>query len=586
MVAFMHQGKSGRLLYKFIILVLPLLISSIGLTTLVISLTNYRYYHKTIHQDYGNIVRSSAGEIDLFMKNARQRLDSLALMIVASKLDSWQTEMALTAFLHANPQFESAAVFSPEGKQQIAATIGDNEWMNTKGGVFNEARSGKSAISAVMMGSGHMPYMDIAVPLFHLKKVNAVLAARLNLKWVWDVLQGISIGKTGQVYILDVSGKYIAHREIERVVRPPEKDRPEILEKLRRSRAPVRWTETTNGVKTYNYGIYVPDLDWIVVLSQPAAEIYGYFYLNLHWAVLMSLIIGASAVLLGWRFIRRILAPVRQLHEQVRIIGRGDLDRKIALRTGDEIEDLGKAFNEMTDSLKAHIEREVETARALAHAKNLAVLGTTSSKITHEVGNFLNNTDMALAALKREPVSERAGKILAILDRESVRIKELIGNFLKFAKKPELHLQRQPLDLIIGEVLSICQAEFAKRLISVVVDWPSHIPMIRVDAGQVHQVFTNLIKNSLEAMNKEGALRIGGTLEKNVVLVTIADTGPGMDADTLSHIFEPFFTTKGKNGTGLGMSIVKTVMDAHRGTIECDSTRGRGTVFTLRFPLY
>jgi len=146
-------------------------------------------------------------------------------------------------------------------------------------------------------------------------------------------------------------------------------------------------------------------------LSQPDTEIYAYLYRNIFWAVLMTFSICIVAVFFGWSWIRRFLVPIQTLHRQVQVIGQGDLDQKVTIETEDEIGDLGNAFNEMTDSLKEYIAREVETARTLVHTKNLALLGTASSKVTHEVGNFLNNTYMALSGLKREPLSQRGEKI-------------------------------------------------------------------------------------------------------------------------------------------------------------------------------
>jgi signal transduction histidine kinase len=101
----------------------------------------------------------------------------------------------------------------------------------------------------------------------------------------------------------------------------------------------------------------------------------------------------------------------------------------------------------------------------------------------------------------------------------------------------------------------------------------------------IHQAFANLFKNAMEAVDHDGVIAVEGRLEADQVVLTVADAGPGMPPEIRDQIFEPFFTTKGKQGTGLGMPIVKTIVEAHRGVIECQSRPGEGTVFTIGLPL-
>jgi signal transduction histidine kinase len=118
------------------------------------------------------------------------------------------------------------------------------------------------------------------------------------------------------------------------------------------------------------------------------------------------------------------------------------------------------------------------------------------------------------------------------------------------------------------------------------VDWPQNIPPVPVDAEGIYQVFSNLIKNSLQAMQAcGGVVRISAALEPEHLLIRFEDTGPGIDEQNLSRIFEAFFTTKGKQGTGLGLAIVKSIIEAHRGTVSCRSRTSAGAEFVLRLPL-
>ena len=239
----------------------------------------------------------------------------------------------------------------------------------------------------------------------------------------------------------------------------------------------------------------------------------------------------------------------------------------------------------MADSLKQFVERELETARVLAQARNLATLGAASSKVTHEVGNLLNNIGAALHILKGEQLGTGSRKAFEIIEKDAVRVRTFIQNFLQFAKKPELKLQQASLEGTLRELLYVYRAQAESKGIELQLNWPADLPEVAVDLGLIHQVFNNLIKNALEAMEGRGRLDITGSVAEDCLEVRIADTGPGMSPEVKDRIFDPFFTTKGKQGTGLGLAICKTIVEAHRGTIACESEPGAGTVFTLKLPV-
>jgi len=581
----MKRAKKGKLLYKLLVFVLPLLFLSIVITSIILSWTGYTYFLKTVNQDYSNIIKSSAGEIHLYMDNAQKNLEGLAGVISATKLDSWQKEMALTAFNHTAPEFISISLMSLDGKTIVSTGWEGQASMLSHADVFRRAVEGETAASGLMRTRDNIPFAHMGVPVRRLGTVREILWGELNLKLIWDVLEGINVGQTGQVFIIDLSGQFVGHREIDRVVRALPSIRPEILQELRESGRPVQWIDQKNGAKSYCMGYRIASLDWIIVLGQDYPEIYGYLYQNIYWAILVTCLICVAAVLLGWRSVKRFLTPIQSLHGQVQNIGSGNFDQKITVDSPDEIGDLGLAFNDMTDSLKGFIQREVETAKQLVQAKNLALLNTTSSKVTHEVGNLLNNVGLTLRTLRGEDLSEKGERALEIIEKDADRVRKFTQNFLQFAKEPELNPERTSLEGIIREIL-VTQGPMAEnRGVHLEMDWPVGLPSINVDTRLINQVLNNLVKNSLEAMTDPGDIRIAGAKSEERLLVRIEDTGPGIKPDALERVFDPFFTTKGKKGTGLGLSIVKTIVEAHRGSIECESSLGTGTTFILSFPL-
>jgi signal transduction histidine kinase len=575
----------SRLFVKNLKFILPVLVFSIAITAMALSWTSYRSFRETVRQDYNSIIKSSAGEIRAFLEGSKSRMEDLALVLAATKADPWQQQMALTAFRHVSPQFESLWLIPQDEGEVISAgqILTNSDPMELE--VYRHALTGRMAISPVMVTKERLPYIWIATPVFELDKVSPVLLAELNLKAIWDVLEGIHVGKTGMVYILDASGKLVGHREMDRVVNALPGVTPELMEKLQQSQNdPINWSESREGESYYSLGYPVAGTGCFIVLTQKEREIYGHLYDSFWLALAITLLVGLATVALTWSRVRDFLLPIRTLHRQVQRIGRGELDERVLVQSDDEIGELAKAFNDMADSLKQHIEREVVTARELVHARNLATLGATSSKVTHEVGNFLNTTGAALQLLKNEPLSLGSRKALEILDKDAERVKTFIQNLLQFAKKPELNLQRMSLEVPLREVLFMARSQADNKGIEVLLDWPPDLPHVNVDLNLIYQVLNNLVKNSLEAITEQGRIEITASTAGDYLQVKIADTGPGISPDVIDRIFDPFFTTKGKIGTGLGLSICKTIVEAHRGSIDCESEPGKGTTSTIRLP--
>lgn len=585
----MRRRGRTRVVYKLLAFGLPLLLSSVLVTAAVLTWTSFAHFRRTVRANYQQILTASAGEIRFFMHNARSGIEALALQVAAVKADPWQQEMLLAAFLHVNGQFTGAALLDPQGRPgvhvawNVDALAGDTI-------TIEAAAAGRSAVSAVRFGEDGLPYATIAAPVRRLGRVSAVLTAELSLKAVWDVLEGIRIGDTGQIYILDRAGRPVAHREMDRVVTRSVMADAEILQRVTAADRSEPWIEPARGGRpaVYCLGRTLPDLDWIVVLSQELPETYRHVYRNIFWAAVIAAAVALLTVVLGWNRVSRLLAPLQVLHRQVRRMSRGRLDQKIPVaelgRRRDEIGDLGLAFNRMAEELQAHIRRELETARELAHARNLAVIGTTFSKVTHEMGNYFNGLEMALSVVRREPLSPGGSDVLATLEKEARRTREFIRRYLQFSKNPRPRLRSVPLDGLIREAWHGLAPQAEQLGVRFKLTWPPQAALWDVDPALMHQVFVNLFKNSLEAMPGGGRIRVAGELQDGGLNLAVADDGPGLSAGAREHIFDPFFTTKGAAGTGLGMAIVKTFVEAHGGTIACPSDSGKGARFVIRLP--
>jgi len=160
---------------------------------------------------------------------------------------------------------------------------------------------------------------------------------------------------------------------------------------------------------------------------------------------------------------------------------------------------------------------------------------------------------------------------------------------LAFARRRPVEHRALDLHQTIEDNLEIFQERLSHSNITVDTSFPENCPLVRADADQMSQVLINLIMNAIHAMPEGGTLKLAlaPVPDRGIVMLTIGDTGHGMPQDVIAKIFDPFFTTKefGK-GTGLGLTVVRGIIEEHSGTIQVESKPGVGTIFTICLPIH
>ncbi len=209
--------------------------------------------------------------------------------------------------------------------------------------------------------------------------------------------------------------------------------------------------------------------------------------------------------------------------------------------------------------------------------------------VAHELGNPLNTLNIHLQLIQRqlrkmEPTEEadRIRESVEICSGEVGRLDGIINHFLKAVRPSPPDFQDIRLLDLIEEVLRTQADELADRDIRVDVELNRDLPVILGDRNQLKQVFFNIFKNAMDAMDAGGQLRVRAWSDEHSVFLQIADTGSGISRDDLSKVFQPYYTTK-KRGHGLGMMIVQRIMRDHGGHVGIESKEGVGTAIFLQF---
>jgi len=220
--------------------------------------------------------------------------------------------------------------------------------------------------------------------------------------------------------------------------------------------------------------------------------------------------------------------------------------------------------------------------------------------IAHELKNPLAGIEVMAGLLRRQvPNSADAQSLLADIMSEAKLANAILGEMLEFVRPIRLQVEHTALADVLHQAVTMAETKVPRGNVSVAVEMPADLPMIEGDHHQLCQVFTNLVANAFEALEGKGTITIAvssGAMEQDpafgrepqepvrMVVVDVADDGPGVPEDLTDRIFNPFFTTK-PQGSGLGLAIVRKIVDAHDGRIDLSSSAATGTRFRVTLPV-
>lgn len=303
------------------------------------------------------------------------------------------------------------------------------------------------------------------------------------------------------------------------------------------------------------------------------------------------------AHLIGRRYIGR---PLVQVGEAMRSVRAGDLTTGVDARASDEIGALVTEFNAMVEELRLAREELEEQAearrrmvRALQEADKLVTIGQLSAGLAHEIGSPLQVLNGRARALRRKlDDPERVLHHADVIVEQTDRIARIVEQLLEFARRRPSRTARIVLAEPVSAVLELLAVEARRRGVTLTLTVDEGLPPVDADPDQMQQVVLNLVNNALQSIDGEGAIELrlsegvtaADTPGQRCVCIEVRDTGAGVPGAVLPHLFEPFFTTRAsKGGTGLGLAVVKSIVQDHGGTVSVESSPG-GSTFIVELP--
>ncbi len=289
------------------------------------------------------------------------------------------------------------------------------------------------------------------------------------------------------------------------------------------------------------------------------------------------------ATLLSFAVARTITRPLAAITGVMRdVAATGDLTRKIVLRSNDRWDDedaqlLAATFNTLTDSVS-------RAQREMAQRERLASLGRLSTVIAHEVRNPLMIIKAALHTLRKPSVTpDDVREVVSDIDGEVIRLNRVVNDVLDFARPITFDLADADVNALCRESATAAQATPG---VAVTLELDPSIDRVVTDAERLRVALVNVIVNARHAVDGQATQRVTLTTrrESDAVMITVADTGVGIERANLPRVFDPYFTTK-RGGTGLGLPLTRNIVEGLGGTIAAASEPGRGTEIRISLPL-
>ena len=281
-----------------------------------------------------------------------------------------------------------------------------------------------------------------------------------------------------------------------------------------------------------------------------------------------------------------IQRPMVELQEKIALVSEGNLNVAVTFsRRNDEIGDLGRNFNHMLQQLRESRE-EIELLHhtQMSRAEHLATLGELAAGLAHEIRNPLAGIAGVIEIIGRDlPSTSPARAVVKDVRQEITQINRILTDLLETARPRPPQVCLSNLNITVEHAVMLARQQVMSKPIMIELQKDISLAEVEHDSDQIHQVLLNLLLNAVQAMEGAGVIRVEIGSRDDCASVTVTDTGRGISPQHIANIFRPFYTTKG-NGTGLGLSLARRIVEEHHGRIEVSSALGKGSKFEVLLP--
>jgi signal transduction histidine kinase len=602
-------------------------LSLFGIALTVVVVAGYSYTVSQIKRDAAQlqteIASVAADRIRTFVQRKIERFSDTADAVSLYQLGSKEQQLLAALLVKNDNSFTDASIIDAQGREVVK--VSDRKVYfpsdfsdQSKSAKFKKAIKGEDYISRVYTSDKAQPFITVAIPLWGTaQSIVGVVAAEADLSFLWEVIGNIRFGTAGYAYLVDQQGNLIAHRDAALVLKRVNLRQIDGVQKFLRNPTRSDLTPALEARGLVDRPVLttyapVPELGWAVILEEPLdAALANVELLKRYAGVLLAIGLVVGAVIIAW-VSSRMTGPIRELHEGAKIIGSGNLDYRVKIETGDEIEWLGEEFNNMAGELKVFYSTleqkvkdktsELEKANSQLEQANRSLVKANKAKdeflhvMSHELRTPLNVV-LGYSQLVKDgtfgTINQKQENALEKITGRSKELLSMISEILRAtsieAGKVRVEISQIQMVELLDDLRSDYEIPLDKKL-TFKWDYPPEPRIIETDGDKLKHILQNLMNNAVK-FTEEGCITLIARYfpETKAAEFKVVDTGIGIQQEMLPSIFEMFHQldsskTRNHGGVGLGLYIVKKYTDALGGQIQVKSEVGKGSIFTVTIP--
>jgi two-component system NtrC family sensor kinase len=560
-----------------IVLVLLVTIPLLVLGTFLIG-ASQEAVKTSVLRDHEQLAVRAASEVGEFFKRPRHLLNTTAAILGTTGANLWKQETVLVELALGEEIFGRISLWGLDGREIATSEIGTPLQERSDRPDFKKALAGNYFMSEVSISKNHTPYVTMSLPVRQMGKIAGVLSAEVSLRGLWDIVDNIKIGSTGRAYVVSDQGVLVAGEDKKKVLSNENLSEVAAVKAvLSREKGSLEYQDAS-GQKWLEGYAPIPELGWGLVVRQSTDEAYS-FSTRMKvesWALIFLSVLLALAVSIV--IARLLVKPMKLLVQSTGRVALGDFSQPVPVRREDEIGELIRAFNQMTQKL--------EKAR---QAEKLTAIGKAATAIAHELKNSLVMTSTFIGLLpKRRHDEQFLDKFSIVLSQELDVWRNMLQDISDFSRQSGFEMGQVDVGRWLSDFTFLIQERLLQSHVRLDLEASDNLPVIDANAVKLKQALMNLTVNAVEAMPRGGVLKLAVSVtpqDKSLFLeIKVQDTGKGMSEEELGKIFDPFYTNK-RNGLGLGLAITHEIIRRHGGSIRARSRLGEGTEFTVLLPV-
>lgn len=455
---------------------------------------------------------------------------------------------------------------------------------------FKIAKSGMDYVGPVYFTlSG--PMVTVASPVKNKNgEIISILSGEVNLSGLQTIIKRAKLGNSGYLYVTDQNGFIIAKSDnnlTDQSLRDLDIVKGILAGKLLTGFENQLRYQSFFGSAVVAAGLYLPQFRWAIIAEWPVDEADAILMALRNQIFLFSLAAFGATVILSIFLASNIVNPIKVLESGTQLVAQGKFDQPVKIKTGDEIENLGLAFNNMIDGLKQLQQLKDEFVFIAAHELKTPVTA---------IRGYLSLIRDGFAG----PVNKKAMDFIEKVLNANARLIRLVDDLLEVARSEagRLQIQVTPIDIVspINETIAELKPLADEKSIEIIYKPEAKLPKVLADSGRVREIMVNLMGNAIKYTLGKGVVTITheviGLFSQagGKVVTHVKDTGMGISKEAQSKLFDKFYRvqseqTRNITGTGLGLFIVKQIIKKMNGDIWVESEDGKGSTFSFSLPI-